>query len=106
MKSKSMFLGAKKKTNQCCILTSAYSFEELNDNINDIEPSDFKHSATNWSGQDEAKRTMKIKNLRLTGRIIELPKEILFSGTTCDMGNSYYWRCFVDTLLEVEENET
>lgn len=95
---KHIMLGDDSKGN-CCILECLLPFDQLIPD--EIESSDFKHDATNWGGCDDMKRTLSIKHLTLTGRVIHLNNPIWFCGTDTDMGHSYNWYFNVIDIYEV-----
>ena len=98
---KNYFLGID-SNNRCCVLTSLASFDMLMENKNDIDPSDFNYSATNWCGCDDIDRTCKLRNLHPTGRVLKLSKGIINKGTDYDCGHEYSWAFTFDRIMEVK----
>ena len=98
---KNYFLGVNSNS-KCCILSSLVSFDTLVENKNDIDASDFSYSATNWCGCDDIDRTCKLQNIHLTGRVLQLPKNISYSGSDYDCGHNYSWTFKFDKIMEVE----
>ena len=80
-----IFLGIHESRKTTCILTCLLPFDQLD--ANDLSSQDFRHHSTNWNGSDDISRTLKLSNLRLTGREIILPKPIVFRGVDPDMGH-------------------
>ena len=70
-----------------------------------LSSQDFRHDSTNWNGCDDISRTLKLRNLRLTGREIILPRPIVFRGVDPDMGHHYNWTYPVSIIAETEMNE-
>ena len=96
---KHVMLGVNSKTNQCCELHCLLSFDKLIDQ--QLEASDFKHSATNWCGCDSITRTLSFSNMNQTGRKIVLDDNIVFSGSDFDMGHEYPWKFEIDEIHEL-----
>lgn len=61
-----IFLGIHESRKTACILTCLLPFDQLD--ANDLSSQDFRHDSTNWNGCDDISRTLKLRNLRLTGR--------------------------------------
>ena len=98
---KDMMLGVNSKSNRCCILLCLVSFERIVSS--EVEATDFTHDATNWCGNDEIKRTLKLINMKQTGKKIVLDKSIVFHGSDYDWGREYPWQFEVDEIHELEK---
>lgn len=98
---KNIMLGVNSKSNRCCKLFCIVPFNNLIPS--EIESDDFIHDATNWCGQDEIKRTLKLIKMKQTGNIIVLDKPIVFHGYDYDWGREYLWHFEVDEIHELEE---
>lgn len=94
-------LGVNSKENRCCKLLCIVPFDNLVPF--DIEADDFIHDATNWCGQDEIKRTLRVIKMRQTGKKIILDKPIVFHGSDYDWGREFPWSFKVDEIHELEE---
>lgn len=101
---KNVFIGMD-KLGKCCVLESLADFDQLCANSNDLSSDDFIHSSTNWSGCDDIERTLRIKGLQLTKRLIELPQPLFFSGEDHDWGLDYSWLFGVLYIYETEKKE-
>lgn len=97
---KTRFIGFDKTGNYCCLLKSPLSFEQIKDNLYDLEVDDFIHRSTNWNGCDSLERILTFQGLRLTGRSVDLPQELVFEGEDHDMGHSYQWSFSVTRIAE------
>lgn len=98
-----IFLGIHESRKTACILTCLLPFDQLD--ANDLSSQDFRHDSTNWNGCDDISRTLKLRNLRLTGREIILPKPIVFRDVDPDMGHHYNWTYPVSIIAETEMTE-
>lgn len=98
---KNCFLGVN-PNGRCCLLFTLASFEQLIENKDDIDETDFAYSATNWCGCDDIDRTCKLRGLHLTGRVLQLPHAILHGGSDYDYGHSYHWTFTFNKIMEVE----
>lgn len=96
---KNIFLGVN-DYGMCCLLETFLSFDQLCKNSEDISSNDFSHSSTNWSGYDDIQRTLNIKNLVLTKRILKLPKKLFFRGRDYDHGHEYDWIFGISCIYE------
>ena len=100
---KNVYLGLDSTGEYCCILESHLSFNVIKNNIQDLEETDFNHSATNWSGKDDLDRTIKLRKITLTGRKVLLPHEMVFIGSDYDMGHEYGWKFTVSQIAETTD---
>lgn len=100
----SVFIGLDFKRKNCCVLHSDFDFDFVQKHLDKFSDTDFKHSCTNWGGCDEVKRTLRIRELKLTGREILLPRPMKFAGTDFDMGGKEEWVFSVSCLLEAEHD--
>ena len=98
---KNIFLGVNTKTKTCCKLSCSVSFDDLVSS--ELESDDFVHDATNWSGQDDIKRTLDIIKMRRTNKKIILKEPLIFYGSDYDHGHSYSWKFEVDEIYELED---
>ena len=96
---KNIFLGVDDE-GRCCILKSLADFDQLCINADNISSDDFVHSSTNWSGWDEIQRTLKIRGLTLTRRILKLPKKLFFYGQDYDHGHTSDWIFSISYIYE------
>lgn len=99
---KNMMLGVNSKSNRCCKLLCLVPFEKIVSS--EVEVTDFIHDATNWCGNDEIKRTLKLIKMKQTGKKIVLDKPIVFHGSDYDWGREYPWQFEVDEIHELEED--
>lgn len=84
--------------NLCTCIYSYATFKQLEENYM-IYHKDY--SSTNWNGCDEVKRTLELKNLKLTGKTFKHMEVVV--GVDHDMGHEYDWRFLFDTVMEVEK---
>lgn len=96
---KNIFLGVD-DYGRCCVLKSLADFNQLCANSNEISSDDFVHSSTNWGGWDNIQRTLDIKNLVLTRRILKLPKKLFFHGQDYDHGHTSDWTVGISYIYE------
>lgn len=94
---KHMYLGV--NGDSCCILSCLLPFDMLV--ADELEVSDFTYGATSWNGRDNICRTVELRNLVPTGRILKLPRPIVFTGYDNDMGHTYHWSFAVHEIHEV-----
>ena len=104
MDDERIYIGCNFKRDRCCVLYTHHSFEDIQRHSKALAVYDFKYESTDWNGNDEIKRTLKLKRLKLTGREILLPSSLTFSGADYDHGNKYSWSFQVATLLEAEHD--
>lgn len=95
------FLGINRERTRGCLLTCLLPFDQLE--ADDLQSSDFKHTATNWNGCDDIDRTLSLYHLHQTGREMTLPKPLVFHGTDLDMGHHYEWAFPVHILAELTD---
>ena len=89
--------------NYCSILHSEYPFEELNRKAaaGILTRDDFTScEGTNWNAIDKLSRTLALRKLKRTGRVIRTREKILFSGVEQDMWHAYSWTHGFDTFCE------
>ena len=105
MKPKSRFIGVINGIDGC-VLSSAYTYKDLLTHVDNIETHDFTHSATDLFGRDSIDRTLKVCNLRKTGRKIKLFVPLNFKGFDVIDDCARIWEIKVRELIEVEEGES
>lgn len=98
---KTIMLGVNSKTNRCCKLFCLVAFSSLIQE--ELEASDFTHSATNWCGQDDIERTLGFLKMKQTGKKLILNMPLEFTGVDYDCGHEYSWRFVVDEIHELTE---
>ena len=98
---KDIMLGVNSKSNRCCKLLCLVPFERIVPS--EVEATDFIHSATNWCGNDEIKRTLELIKMQQTGNKIILDKPIVFHGSDYDCGREDPWKFEVNEIHELEE---
>ena len=101
---KNTFLGMD-NIGRCCILESLANYDMLCTYADGLSPDDFIHSLPNWSGCDDVQRTLEIRGLKLSDRILKLQKPIIFHGVDHDWGHSYSWIFPVYYIYAVEKKE-
>lgn len=94
------------KDGKACILKSFACFEKIAAEINDIEASDFVHEATNWGGCDKLDRVLNMREIKLTGRSVNLPTPIKFYGIDQDTNSDFEWSIEVTELREAKEEQS
>ena len=99
---KNVFLGLDGAGKHCCLLYSHLAFDQIRDNIGEVEADDFSHDCTNWSGCDLVDRTLAMRHLKETGRVVHLLENLIYYGEDHDMGHSDRWVFSVSKIVEVE----
>lgn len=92
-------------TGKACKLDSAYDFNQLKENTDQIERQDFIHDSSNWSGCDDVDRALKIFKVKMTSDHIHLNTPIEISGCDYDCGHSYPWSITITDIYNTEEVE-
>ena len=71
---------------RCCKIYSPATFKQLAEDYDLYAKS---YSATNWCGQDDTDRTLKIDSLELTGEVFDISRTV--RGCDNDHGHTYPW---------------
>lgn len=95
---KNVYVGTRGK--MACVLESIACFDNLVAHAEEVEESDFVHSATNWGGCDDLERLLGLEGLCLTGRSFKPGRNLVFCGVDYDHGVENGWHFRVDTIRE------
>ncbi|MBO7451854.1 MAG: hypothetical protein J6U54_16030 [Clostridiales bacterium] len=95
------YLG-RNKNGRYCLLKSAYSFDDLSNNIDNIESDDFIHVSGGWGGEYDYPNTIN-NILSKNPRELILKNPISFSGVDNDWGHEYGWDFNVIAIVEMED---
>ena len=96
---KTVALGVNSKTGKCCIIKSKASYDMLKENYDLYK---VEYDSTNWCGCDDVKRTLGLRNIKLTDKSFNHKETV--RGTDYDWGHSYPWTFKFDIVYEVEDN--
>ena len=84
------------------LLISLASFEELEQNLMAVDSDLFTHHSGGWGGHGDLSDVLKNKQLKLTGRELQLIKPLKYYGSDWDCGHKTDWSINILTLYEAE----
>lgn len=98
---KHVYIGSSKNSDDCCILLSLASFEQLRDNKIDIEHTDFVYGHNNGCKSGSLSYVLDSSIYKLSGRVIEFDEPKFFSERRFIGSESYMWYIEIDKIAEV-----
>lgn len=90
---------------KCCILTTELKFNELKEFINKYKHTNLpgKFRSTNWLGNDDVDRTLKLNNWELTDKIITY--DGVYRGCDYDHGHSYNFEFKFNKIVKIKKSK-